>query len=171
MRDSIFRRFTLTRVLVLLFTLAGLVPLAAFGLSVIQMVSNHLVQSTMEELKRSVLSDAHQIQHGFDMAQDDLPVLSHVAAMRELIEARVRRDPARIEQWRKALERVFLAFSTNRKVYSQIRYLDEGGQELVRVDSDGVKPPRTVPHDQLKNQRQRYYFSEAMDLGPGQVFT
>ncbi|GEM_PF-1830305 len=171
MRDSIFRRFTLTSILVLLFTLAGLVPLAVFGLSVLQMVSNHFMQSTMEELKRSVLSDAHQIQHGFDMAQDDLPVLSHVAAMRELIEARVRRDPARIEQWRQALERVFLAFSRNRKVYHQIRYLDEGGQELVRVDADGVNPPRTVPRDQLQNQRQRPYFSETMTLGPGQVYT
>lgn len=171
MRGSPFRRFTLTSALVLSFTLAGLVPLAVFGLYAIRVVSDHLVRRTVEELKQSVLTDAHQTQHQVDMAQGDLPVLSHVAAMQELIQARVRRDPVRIEQWRKALERVFLAFSTNRKVYNQIRYLDEGGQELVRVDADGVNPPRTVPRDQLKNQRQRYYFPETMTLGPSQVYT
>lgn len=136
-----------------------------------QVASDHLVQRTLEELKQSVLSDAHKIQHSSDMAQGDLPVLSQVAAMQELIRARVRRDPAQIEQWRKALGQVFLAFSTNRKVYHHIRYLDEGGRELVRVDSDGVNPPRTVPRDQLQNRRVRDYFAETMKLGPGQVYT
>lgn len=107
----------------------------------------------------------------FDTAQGALPVVSHVAAMQELLQARVRRDPARIEQWRTALKWVFLAFSTDRKVYSQIHYLDEEGQELVRIDVDGVNPPRTVPRDQLKNRRQRYYFLETITLGPGQIFT
>ncbi|HWQ69413.1 MAG TPA: GAF domain-containing protein [Patescibacteria group bacterium] len=165
-----FRRFTITSALVLLLIVVGLVPLAVFGLSVIQVMSNDLVRRTVEELKQSVLHDGHQIQHRIDIAHGDIPVLSHVAAMRELIEARARRDPARIEQWRKALERVFLAFSTNRKVYNQIRYLDEEGNELVRVDSDGLKPPRIVLRGQLQNKRQRYYFPETMKLGPGEIF-
>src|SRR5574337_432085 len=166
-----FRRFTITSVLVLLFTLVGLIPLVAFGLYVMQMVSGRLVQKTLEELKQSVLSDVHHIQHRIDMTQSDLPILSHVAAVRELIESRSRRDWVEAERWRKALEQVFLAFSRSRKVYHQIRYLDEEGNELVRVDSDGVHPPRIVPRDQLRNQRQRYYFSETMTLEPDQVFT
>ncbi len=170
MQGSIFRRFSLTSALVVLFAVAGLIPLTIFGLSVIQIVSNQLIQRSLEELKQGVLTDAHNIQHRVDTAQGDLPVLSHVAAMQELIQARVRRDPARIEQWRKALERVFLAFSTNRKVYNQIRYIDEEGRELVRVDADGVKPPRVVPRDWLENKRRRPYFSETMALGPGQVY-
>ncbi len=52
------------------------------------MVSDHLVQRTLQELKQRVLSDAHKIQHACEMAQGDLPVLSHVAAMQELIGAR-----------------------------------------------------------------------------------
>jgi hypothetical protein len=66
MRGSIFRRFTLTSVLVLLFTLAGLIPLTVFGLSVIRVVSDHLMQKTVEEQKQDVLTDAHQIQHQLD---------------------------------------------------------------------------------------------------------
>src|SRR5574337_1025474 len=170
MRASLFRRFTLTSILISLLALASLIPLGAFGFAVIRMASDDLVRRTVEELKQSVLHDAHQIQHRVDMAQGDVPVLNHVTAMRELIEARVRRDPARIEQWRRALERVFLAFSSNRKVYNQIRYLDEGGQELVRIDADGVNPPRIVSRDQLRNRRQQPYFPETMKLGPEEIF-
>jgi len=118
MRVSMLRRFTLTSVLVSVFTLVGPVPLAVFGFYTIRVISDHLVQQTVEEQKQDVLTDAHQIQYQVDMAQGDLLALSHVTAMQELLQARVRRDPARIEQWRQALERVFLAFSTDRKVYS-----------------------------------------------------
>jgi len=170
LRSSVFSRFTLTSILISLFALASLIPLGAFGVTIIRTVSDDLVRRTAEELKQDVLHDAHQIQHRVDMVQGDLPVLSHVAAMRELIEARARRDPARIEQWRKVLERVFVAFSTNRKVYNHIRYIDEDGQEVVRVDYDGVKPPQVVPRDQLRNRRQRPYFPETMKLGPKEIF-
>jgi PAS domain S-box-containing protein len=166
-----FRRFTLTTVLVVLFIVVGLVPLAVFGLTVVRVVSNHLVQQTVEELKEEVLNDAHHIRHRTESAQSDVPIISHVAAMQELIQARVLRDLTGIEQWRKALEHVFLSFSANRKVYNQIGYLDENGQELVRVDDDGVNPPRITPRDRLQNQRQQDYFSETMKLGPGQLFT
>ncbi|MDD5558536.1 GAF domain-containing protein [Candidatus Methylomirabilis sp.] len=170
MRSFSFRRFTLTSILISLFALASLIPLGAFGFTIIRIVSDDLVRRTLRELKQSVLHDAHQIQHRVDTAQGDLPVLNHVAAMRELIEARVLRDPVGVEQWRKALEQVFLAFSTNRKVYNQIRYIDEDGQEVVRVDYDGVKPPQAVPRDQLRNRRQRSFFPETMKLGPGEIF-
>jgi hypothetical protein len=66
MRDFLFRRFTFTSVLVVLFALVGLVPLAAFGFSVVQVAADHLVQRTIEEQKQDVLTDAHQIQHQLD---------------------------------------------------------------------------------------------------------
>ncbi|CBE68778.1 MAG: PAS domain S-box protein [Candidatus Methylomirabilis oxygeniifera] len=165
------RRFTFTTVLIVLLTAVGLAPLAVFGLAVVRVVSDHLVHKTIGELKEDVLSDAHHIRHRVESAQGDVPIISHVAAMRELIQARTLLDLTGIEQWRKALEQVFLSFSANRTVYNQIRYLDENGQELVRVDNDGVNPPRIIPRDRLQNQRQRYYFSETMKLGPGQLFT
>lgn len=165
------RQFTLTTVLIVLFIVVGLAPLAVFGLAVVRIVSDHLVQKTVEELKEGVLIDAHHIRHRVETAQSDLPIISHVAAMRELIQARVLHDVTGIEQWRKALEQVFLSFSANRKVYHQIRYLDENGQELVRVDNDGVNPPRIIPRDRLQDKRQQDYWSETMKLGSGQLFT
>ena len=50
--------------------------------------------------------------------------------------------------------------------YDQIRYLDEKGQEVFRLNWNGA----VVPKDALQNKADRPYFQKANALGPGQVF-
>jgi PAS domain S-box-containing protein len=57
-------------------------------------------------------------------------------------------------------------FSKENPDYGQIRYLDEQGQEIFRVDENGV----VVPRDQLQNKADRSYFQKARGLAPGQTF-
>lgn len=168
MRGSLVRRFTLLTVLI---AFAALIPLTVFGFYAIQVASDHLVRRTVEELKQTVLRDAHKIQHSFDIAQGDLPVLSQLPPMRELVRAKAGTNQIEIALATPPVEQAFLTFLMNRKVYSQIRYLDEDGREVVRVDYDGTNPPRLIPRERLQNKRDRDYFSEIMKLGPGQVFT
>src|SRR5574337_565297 len=167
MRGSIFERFTLLSVLI---AFAALIPLAVFGLYAIQVVSNHLVRESVEQLQRSVVDDADKIKRVFDMAQDDLPILSQLPAVRELVRAKAGTNLREIELARTVVEQVFLTFSSNRKVYDQIRYLDEHGREVVRVDYDGIHPPRLIPWKSSQETRQHNYFSETMTLGPSQVY-
>ncbi len=57
-------------------------------------------------------------------------------------------------------------FSKDNPDYDQIRYLDEHGQEIFRLDrNDSV-----VPHDRLQNKADRYYFQKANALGAGQIY-
>ncbi len=53
--------------------------------------------------------------------------------------------------------------------YAQLRYLDENGNEVVRVDYDGTRT-RRMPQSELQNKTGRYYFQEAMQLPPGQIY-
>ncbi len=57
-------------------------------------------------------------------------------------------------------------FSRQQSDYDQVRYLDEHGQEIVRVNFNGV----VVPHDQLQNKADRPYFQKASKLAPGQIY-
>ena len=67
------------------------------------------------------------------------------------------------------VETLFDNFSKiNQKLY-QIRYLDNTGQERVRVDSDG-RLTTIVRGKQLQNKRHRYYFQNAINLQPGEVY-
>ena len=153
-----------------LFALVALIPLAAFGLYGIQVVSDHLAQRTLGELERSVLIDADKLKRVFDMAHADLTILNQLT-IRKLARARAARDQAEIQRWYEAIGQAYLTVSDSRKVYNKIRYLDENGREVVRVDYDGTHPPRLIPQERLQEKQQRDYFAETMTLGPGQVFT
>ena len=77
------------------------------------------------------------------------------------------REPG--EAQRKRLERTFISFSGAKKVFDQVRFIDVTGKEQVRVDLVN-RVPTGAPASMLQNKKQRYYFSEAIDLPAGQVF-
>ncbi len=57
-------------------------------------------------------------------------------------------------------------FSHEQAAYDKIRYIDERGQEIIRVNRNGV----IVPADQLQNKADTYFFRRGMTLEPGQIF-
>lgn len=67
------------------------------------------------------------------------------------------------------LTRDLIAFSEAARFYDQIRWIDETGQERVRVDRVGGTAGE-VPAERLQNKGTRYFFTDTMALNPGQVF-
>ena len=67
------------------------------------------------------------------------------------------------------LSQEFLTSATRKGLYDQIRFLDETGMEMVRVNFN-VGDPIIVPRDQLQFKGERYYFQDAYQLESGQVF-
>ncbi|WP_456380901.1 PAS domain S-box protein [Thiolapillus sp.] len=63
----------------------------------------------------------------------------------------------------------FRVFAKNKGLYDQIRYLDNSGMEIVRVNyNDG--DVEVVPYAALQNKANRYYFREAMAQEPGGIY-
>ena len=62
-----------------------------------------------------------------------------------------------------------LSFAASRGLYDQIRWLDEGGQERIRVEYVGGEPA-LVPSQALQDKRDRYYFNDTRVLPVGEVF-
>lgn len=63
----------------------------------------------------------------------------------------------------------YLTFSANKKIYDQIRYLDNNGLEVARVNYNNGQPA-SVPKDKLQSKQKRYYFIDALKLNKGEVF-
>src|SRR6266540_3838964 len=57
-------------------------------------------------------------------------------------------------------------FSQQQRSYDKICFIDESGQEVIRVEHGG----RVVPAEQLQNQAGRPYFQKTRLLAPGQLF-
>ena len=63
----------------------------------------------------------------------------------------------------------FQRFSYNKGLYDQIRFLDETGMEVVRINFNSGKPV-IVPRDELQFKGERYYFRDTFQLARGEVY-
>jgi PAS domain S-box-containing protein len=98
----------------------------------------------------------------FKSVVSDLMILSAHDELQVMLES----DEA---SHRKALAQEFLVFCDKKGLYDQIRFLDETGMEVVRVNfNDGE--PYIVPEDQLQFKGDRYYFKDTFQLEQGEVF-
>ena len=68
-----------------------------------------------------------------------------------------------------SIKRNYLTLSMTKRIYDQVRFLDETGQELVRVNFNAGNPT-IVAKQSLQNKQQRYYFRDAYNLEQGEVF-
>ena len=60
-------------------------------------------------------------------------------------------------------------FARHKKIYDQIRFLDENGMEKIRINYNAGSPS-IVPPEDLQNKSKRYYFQDTISLKPGEVF-
>jgi signal transduction histidine kinase len=68
-----------------------------------------------------------------------------------------------------AMEKFFLVFAEQKKIYDQVRFIDEKGMEVVRVNYDGEKAV-IVGREGLQDKSRRYYFEETIKLDHGTIF-
>ncbi len=63
----------------------------------------------------------------------------------------------------------FLIFADKKGLYDQIRYLDQTGMEVVRINFSGGNPTE-VTQRYLQNKASRYYFKEALKYDRGHIY-
>lgn len=113
--------------------------------------------------------DDTRLQHisGFIGAQVAVSLnhLIAITAESETIQAIDSPNPSSLQ----AMEAAFLTLARRNPYYQQIRWIDETGQERVRISRDQAEP-YVVPPQDLQNKKHRYYFSAARDLLPGEIY-
>ncbi len=67
------------------------------------------------------------------------------------------------------LGKEFQNYSKNKQLYDQIRYLDENGREIIRVNYQDGKAV-LVPGSELQDKSGRYYFRDAIALEKGDIY-
>ena len=67
------------------------------------------------------------------------------------------------------MEKDFLIFSTKKKRYEQVRYINKEGNEIVRINYNNGNPSIVLKKD-LQNKAPRYYFQETISLDRGELY-
>jgi PAS domain S-box-containing protein len=70
---------------------------------------------------------------------------------------------------RQSLAKEYLTFMRRKNFYDQIRFIDENGREVVRVNQD-IQRPRIIPDSELQDKASRYYFTETLSLDRNQIY-
>jgi methyl-accepting chemotaxis protein len=156
--------------LVITFSIITLIPALITGMYAIQVSSNSLRTQALTTQTARAQTLVNNVHSFLSVVKGDVLFLSQSPVMTEYATLRFKNTPDDIlEQKRQFLEQEFLALSQNRGIYYQVRYLDEKGQEVVRVDSDGFKHT-IIARDKLQDKSGRYYFKDAIRLWGTQLF-
>lgn len=163
--NKLFRRLSIRTKLVIAFVILGVAPVAVVGGYGAVFSFSLLNQTVLDALQEGVSLKAGEVQQFLETVREDVLFLSRLPTVQDLIEAPP--DPSRAVVAQ--VEHAFLAFSESRKAYYQIRYLDERGREVARVDFDGERH-YVVPASTLQDKSPRYYFRDAMAGPPGAIY-
>ena len=149
--------------LLIAFAAVVIPPLVFVGVYHLHTITRTLEQNAVESASEALFLKARNIEQFLKDCKLNLRHLSQTSALKELVDA-LDGPEERIRPLRRKVEYEFLSFSQSQGIYAGIGFIDLTGEELVRVDSEGI-----VDHDSLHNRRDREYFIETMKLMPNNV--
>ena len=100
----------------------------------------------------------------------DIRSLSNNPFLLNMIDAIEREDTEQINHHKSEVEVLFKTISEGSGIYDQIRYIDETGIEVVRVNLSYRDYADIVSPEELQNKSHRYYFKEAIRLNEGEIY-
>ncbi|MBL8160423.1 MAG: sensor histidine kinase [Anaerolineae bacterium] len=140
--------------LVVAFVVVMLIPVLGIGVYGYSFTHQMLSEKTLETSLNQVQLQAQHIVRSLAQAQGDALHLSELPSLTAF-----RRGQGGLA----AVEQDFLVLLSVRPVYQNLRYIDETGRELVRVDSDGERA-FVVAAEQLADRSQASYFQNIIPL-------
>lgn len=158
-----------TRIVLPMIALA-IVPTLGLGLFIIRQTQASLWQAATERVRFDTAAKTRAIRAFLDDVQQDLLFLSQLNGIRVLAESQAGGRTDRVAILRQEAERELMIFSSGKRAYYQVRYLDTEGMEVVRLNVEAGQP-RIVPAHELQDKRDRYYVTESLALGPGEIYT
>lgn len=136
---------------------------------------NALLTATVDRIHADTTFQTARTEDTFNQIVYDVLGVATTPPIQGIMRARDAEDnfdalgSSTYEQWRTRLETIFVGIENSKKHYLQIRYLNELGEEMVRVDfKDGVAV--AIPEEELQYKGDRYYFTETMQKKVGEIY-
>lgn len=134
----------------------------------------YLIDSVVRSMKNEEQNSGKTLNLFMENFESDILYLSETPPIQGIVRARQNKgidpqDKSTYANWIDRLTIIFKSFLRNRPYYDQLRYLDEDGNELLRVNVVNGQV-NVVPSQNLKNRVSSEYFKKTMALKPGQVY-
>lgn len=145
--------------------LAAVTGVVAFYVYYMEIRSEQALAEAQE--RYHVDSEAKAATENFDFIVSDLVYISKMNELREMPEWDM--PESLIANWRSVTSREMLLYSATKELYDQVRFLDEKGTEVIRIQNENGKF-HIVPRNRLQHKGDRYYFKESFPLEKGEIY-
>ncbi|MDA8944201.1 cache and HAMP domain-containing protein [Porticoccaceae bacterium] len=146
----------------------AIVPTVAVSAYGVYSTINALQLNSLKEQDTKISLLGKQLDRALSAVKSDILYFRYSTSMQDLIIKSA--DPKLTFEQRMAargrLAKDFLAFSEQRPMYHQLRFLSKYGKEVVRVDRVGGKSKIVT---QLEDRKGRYYVNNTLILKSGEV--
>ncbi len=134
----------------------------------------YLIDSVVRSMKNEEQNSGETLNLFMENFKSDILYLSETPPIQGIVRARENKgidpqDKSTYANWIDRLTIIFKSFLRNRPYYNQLRYLDEDGNELLRVTVANGQV-NVVPNPNLRNRFSSEFFQKTMALKPGQVY-
>lgn len=153
--------------------LAGVFLTIAFAAATYR-VRARLVDTTTRSVSIQLMNEKRSIDALAQQVRNTLLAVGKMPPFQGVVRARASggydsEETSSESQWKYRMAATFVAQMESTGLYDQLRYIDNDGYEVVRVDFVDGKA-RRVPDSALQNKAKRDYFIEANKIGPGEVY-
>ena len=177
MLDSIFSRLQKLKIqqqLLLLVLLSAVIPASAVGVLGVFSATGTLSANAKSALQEEVGDEIEEIDAFLESVTNDILFISNLPPIQGMVRARANggtdpQDNSTYDAWVGQLQAIFTTKMEEKSYFMQLRFLDEAGDELVRVDSVNGQVT-VIPDAQLQNKSDRDYFNNTMTLSVGDIY-
>jgi signal transduction histidine kinase len=121
----------------------------------------HEQASLQQQGRQRVAQESEFLRREIQAVRSDVLFLAEQEALQRFLSSD--------EAARRELASDYVSFAIRRAVYDQIRFLDNSGKEVIRVNFEAGRA-EVVPEDKLQIKADRYYYRDALKLRAGEVF-
>lgn len=160
--------------LLILLTICTIIPAFLVSWYGIATATDALRDLAISRLENMTSTSTGKIIYSLDHISDDVLFLSKVPPIQGIIRAREgngndTETNSTYDAWVERLKMIFASMMQAQHYYMQLRYLDENGNEIVRVDSNGTNI-EMLSQEKLQNKADMDYFYETMKLNLGKIY-
>lgn len=147
-----------------------IIPIIIISVFFVFYTAESLKRDKIKSFKQATKTKVENAEDFIRSVKNDIVSLSNCIFLLNLIDAKKNKDIEQVYRCKFELNNLFKTLSESRSIYDQIRYIDEFGHEVVRVNLLHSDDVRIIPPEELQSKSHRYYFEEAVRLNEGEIY-
>lgn len=172
--NHFFKKLPISVKIVIFFIVVITLLVGSTILYIIQNVRRELINENISTLQLHVDHRKTDIENQTNEISHEILALSETPPIQGIIRAKQNNGydiegQSSYEQWIQRLEAIFIAELNSLDIYTQIRYIDENGDEMVRVNNTNGKAI-PIPEAGRGNKKAYEYFKETSKLSNRQIY-